>query len=79
MLIENKKNDKVGNILKQNISHGTKLSIITNYFSLYAFSKLKKALSKIITFNASAYSKSLVSNKNAKIIFQEILNIKRMI
>ena len=47
MLIDNKKNGKVGDILKQNIKDGSKLSVISGYFTIYAFWELKKELNKI--------------------------------
>ncbi len=46
VLLDNKKNGKVGDVLKQNIKNDTKLSIISAYFTIYAFSELKKELSK---------------------------------
>lgn len=47
MLIDNKKNGKVGDVLKDNIKKNDKLSIISGYFTIYAFSELKKELNKI--------------------------------
>ena len=47
MIIDNKKNGKVGDILKENIESNSKLSIISGYFTIYAFAELKKELSKI--------------------------------
>ena len=47
MLIDNKKNTKVGNVLKEYISKGDKLSIISGYFTIYAFKELKSKLSKV--------------------------------
>jgi len=47
MLIDNKRNGKVGDVLKQSIKDGSKLSIISGYFSIYAFAELKKELRKI--------------------------------
>lgn len=47
MLIDNKKNHKVGDILKDNIENNCKLSIISGYFTLYGFSYLKTELEKI--------------------------------
>lgn len=47
MLIDNKKNGKVGDVLKQNIQANSKLSIISAYFTIYAFAALKKELSKV--------------------------------
>lgn len=44
--LDNKLN-KVGDELKLNIEKGSKISIISSYFSIYAFKELKKELSKI--------------------------------
>lgn len=47
MLIDNKKNGRVGDVLKQNINKNSRLSIISGYFTLYAFAELKKELNKV--------------------------------
>ncbi|WP_394884696.1 helicase-related protein [Clostridium butyricum] len=44
--LDNKIN-KVGDELKENIEKGSKISIISSYFTIYAFKELKKELSKI--------------------------------
>ncbi|MBN1065402.1 helicase-related protein [Clostridium botulinum] len=45
-VLDNKLN-KVGDELKENITKGSKISIIASYFSIYAFKELKKELSKV--------------------------------
>lgn len=47
MILDNKKNGKVGDVLKQSIQKNSKLSIISGYFTIYAFKELKKELTKI--------------------------------
>ena len=47
MLIDNKKNNKLGEVLKENIDNNCKLSIISGYFTLYGFSHLKTELEKV--------------------------------
>ena len=47
MLIDNKKNNKLGVVLKENIDNNCKLSIISGYFTLYGFSHLKTELEKV--------------------------------
>lgn len=42
MLIDNKKNNKVGEVLKEHIKNNSKLSIISSYFTLQGFNHLKK-------------------------------------
>ncbi|NRY63838.1 helicase-related protein [Clostridium beijerinckii] len=44
--LDNKLN-KVGDELKDNITKGSKISIIASYFSIYAFKELRKELNKI--------------------------------
>jgi hypothetical protein len=45
-VLDNKLN-KIGDEIKDNISKGSKVSIIASYFSIYAFKELKKELSKV--------------------------------
>lgn len=42
-VLDNKLN-KVGDELKENITKGSKISIIASYFSIYAFKELRKEL-----------------------------------
>ena len=51
MLIDNKKNGKVGDVLKDSIKNGSRLSIISSYFTIYAFAELKKELTAIKELN----------------------------
>ena len=46
MLIDNKKNNKLGEVLKENIGNNCKLSIISGYFTLYGFSRYYVALAQ---------------------------------
>jgi len=46
LLIDNKKNGRVGDILRQSIDRNAKLSIISGYFTIYAFAELKKNLAR---------------------------------
>lgn len=47
MLLDNKKNGKVGDALKDNLKSGARLSIISGLFSIYGFETLKKELSRV--------------------------------
>ncbi|MDF2883024.1 MAG: hypothetical protein K0R54_3581 [Clostridiaceae bacterium] len=47
MKVLDNKLHKVGDELKENITKGSKVSIIASYFFIYAFKELKKELSKI--------------------------------
>lgn len=46
-MLDNKKHGKVGDELKENIKKGSKLSVISAYFTIYAYKELHKELSKI--------------------------------
>jgi len=66
MRIDNKKNGRVGDVLKESIHSGSKLSIISAYFTIYAFSELKTELSKInelkLLLSSTEYKDNLLSN-----------------
>jgi len=49
MLLDNKKNGKVGDKLRSHLANGSKLSIISGLFSIYGFESLKKELHHIDT------------------------------
>src|SRR5690554_2019663 len=49
-IIDNKQSGIVGDVLKDNIKKGSKISIAAAHFTLYAFVELKKELSKIDEF-----------------------------
>ncbi len=44
MLLDNRKNGKVGDELRKHLTNGSKLSIISGLFSIYGFESLKKEL-----------------------------------
>lgn len=46
MLIDNRKTAKIGDTLKASLNGGSRLSILSGLFSIYAFDALKKELSK---------------------------------
>ena len=47
VLLDNKKNGKVGDALKENIRKSSRLSIISSMFSIYAYEALKKELGRV--------------------------------
>ena len=47
MLLDNKNNGYVGNVLKNRSFEGSKLSVLSSLFTLYGFASLKKELSKL--------------------------------
>lgn len=60
-IIDNKQTGLVGDVLKDNIKKGSKISIAAAHFTLFAFVELKKELSKIDEFRF-IYTKPLSSN-----------------
>lgn len=46
MLIDNRKTAKIGETLKASLNGGSRLSIVSGLFSIYAFDALKKELSR---------------------------------
>jgi hypothetical protein len=66
MLIDNKKNGCVGDVLKQSLKSNSKSSIISAYFTIYAFSELKKELTKVkdlrLLFTTPIYQNNYMSN-----------------
>jgi SNF2 family DNA or RNA helicase len=46
-MLDNKQNGKVSDELRENLRKGSRLSVISAYFTIYAFDALKKELSKI--------------------------------
>lgn len=47
MLIDNKRNNKLGDVLKSHIKTNSNASIVTNHFTIHAYEELKKELRKI--------------------------------
>lgn len=47
MLLDNKKNGKVGDELRKHLSNGAKLSVMSGLFSIYGFEALKKELKSV--------------------------------
>lgn len=46
-MLDNKKNGNVGDELKQHIKDGSKLSVVSAYFTIYAYKELQKELKKV--------------------------------
>jgi hypothetical protein len=49
-ILDNKTNGKVVDVLRSHLHSGTRLSVISAYFSIYAFAELKKELSAVDCF-----------------------------
>lgn len=50
MLLDNKKNGKVGDALREHLAEGSKLSVISGLFSIYGFESLKSELKGLDKF-----------------------------
>ncbi|RLA84509.1 MAG: helicase [Epsilonproteobacteria bacterium] len=72
MLIDNKKHNKVGDVLKESIQNNSKLSIISSYFTIYAFAELKKEFSKIkelkLLLSTPLYKNNNINNNLSGVI-----------
>lgn len=62
-VLDNKLN-KVGDELKEHISKGSKISIISSYFSIYAFKELKKELGKVDELRFIFTEPAFIKEKN---------------
>ena len=51
MFLDNKKNGKVGDALREHLTKGAKLSVISGLFSIYGFESLKNELTLPATSN----------------------------
>ena len=67
---DNKKRGSVGEFLNEHIQNGSKLSIVSAYFTIYAFDKLKNKLKNIdnlnFLFGEPTFIKDIDPNKNIK-------------
>ncbi|KXL53687.1 RNA polymerase-associated protein RapA [Anaerotignum neopropionicum] len=66
-MIDNKRNGRVIDEIKDNIRKGSKLSVISAYFTIYAFSELKKELSHIDNMRF-IFTEPTFINKDAELI-----------
>ena len=80
--LDNKLN-KVGDELKVNIEKGSKISIISSYFSIYAFKELKKELSKIdelrFIFSEPMFQENEQNKIDNRVYSLESLNTENLI
>ena len=74
MLIDNKKNNKLGDVLKSYIQTNCDISIVTNHFTIYAYEELKKELqrAKDIRIVCSDFT----FGKNINLLSSEVEEIK---
>lgn len=50
MLLDNRKNGKVGDALRTHLSEGSRLSVVSGLFSIYGFESLKSELKSLDSF-----------------------------
>ena len=65
-LIDNKQYGLVGDVLKEHLQEGSKLTIMAAHFTLYAFQELKDELSKLDEFRYLFTQPTFVENKYHK-------------
>ena len=69
-IIDNRNRGKVGDYLKSNISYNSKLSIVSAYFTIYAYKSLQKELDSInkldFLFGEPTFIKSIDPSKTDK-------------
>ena len=76
MLIDNKKNQNVGEVLKEHMSNNSKLSIISGYFTLQGYKHLQKELKKIDEVRLLVSSNTFKNNLNLLTSTKEELKLK---
>lgn len=62
-ILDNKKNNKVGIKLKEDIKTDTKLSVISSYFTIYAYKSLREELKKIKKLRLLFSEPTFIENK----------------
>lgn len=70
VILDNKSKGKVGEVLRQNISKNTHLSVLSRFFSVYGYSALKKELDKIGSLRLLIPSDSNSTDSTAKHAFR---------
>lgn len=73
-IIDNKQSGIVGDVIKENIMRGSRLSIASAYFTLYAFVELKNELKKIDEFRFIFTNP--VTEHSSENIYPEIFGVK---
>lgn len=66
-IINNRQYGLIGDCIKENIENGSKLSITSAYFTLYAFEELKEEFSKIEELRFIFGRPTFIENSNVKI------------
>ncbi len=76
MLIDNKKNSKLGDVLKSHIKINSNVSIVTNHFTIHAYEELKKELRKIKNIRIICSSQNFKNDINLLSSEQEEIKLK---
>ena len=75
-VIDNKKRGSVGDKLKENILSGSKLSIVSAYFTIYAYKELKDKLDNIESLDFLFGEPTFLKQMNPDILKQKEFNIE---
>jgi superfamily II DNA or RNA helicase len=73
MLLDNKKNGKVGDELRKHLTDGSKLSVISGLFSIYGFESLRKELHQIEGLRLVLSQIAVVNNSSINIHFPQLV------
>lgn len=70
IILDNKKNGKVGEELRKHLTKGSKLSVISGLFSIYGFESLKKELGRINDLRLILSRAPVKNNDSSEVLFQ---------
>lgn len=76
MLIDNKRNNKLGDVLKSHIKTNSNVSIVTNHFTIHAYEELKKELKKIKSIRVICSASNFKNDINLLSSEQEEIKLK---
>ena len=76
MLIDNKRNNKLGDVLKSHIKTNSNASIVTNHFTIHAYEELKKELKKIKSIRVICSASNFKNDINLLSSEQEEIKLK---
>ncbi len=76
MLIDNKRNNKLGDVLKSHIKTNSNVSMVTNHFTIHAYEELKKELRKIKNIRVICSASNFKNDINLLSSEQEEIKLK---
>ena len=75
-VLDNKKRGSVGDKLKENILSGSKLSIVSAYFTIYAYKELKDKLDNIENLNFLFGEPTFLQQMNPELLKQKEFSLE---